>query len=64
MMGIMTFLAGLLTLFHPLAARSGGIGALMAIRVIQGLAQVSLSQMTQGVNPGNLCFSMFSEFCS
>ena len=40
-MGIMTFFAGILTLFHPLAARSGGIGALMGIRVLQGLAQVS-----------------------
>lgn len=35
-----TFLAGVLTLFNPLAARSGGIGALISLRVLQGLVQV------------------------
>jgi len=40
MMGIMTSLAGILTLFNPLAARSGGIGVLAGLRVLQGLVQV------------------------
>ncbi len=41
MMGLMTFVAGLLTMFNPMAARNGGIGALVALRIIQGLVQVS-----------------------
>ena len=40
LIGTGTFLAGVLTLFNPLAARSGGIGALIALRVVQGLVQV------------------------
>ena len=41
MIWIMTSLAGILTLFNPLAARNGGIGVLAALRVLQGLVQVS-----------------------
>ena len=40
MMGSMTALAGLLTILNPITARAGGIGALVALRVIQGLVQV------------------------
>jgi len=40
LIGVGTFLAGVLTLFNPLAARSGGIGALISLRVLQGLVQV------------------------
>ena len=40
LLGSMTALAGLLTLLNPLAARAGGIGTLVVLRVIQGLVQV------------------------
>ena len=40
LLGSLTGLAGLLTILNPIAARSGGIGALAALRVIQGLVQV------------------------
>jgi hypothetical protein len=41
-----TFLAGVLTLFNPLAARIGGIGALIALRIVQGLVQVPINDVT------------------
>ena len=44
--GGMTFLAGLLTVLNPLAARQGGIGALVALRIVQGLAQVSVEHFS------------------
>ena len=40
MLGSMTALAGLLSLLHPIAARAGGIGTLVALRVGLGLVQV------------------------
>ena len=40
MMGLMTFFAGLLTMFNPIASREGGTVALVTLRIIQGLVQV------------------------
>ena len=41
LIGLMTFCYGILTVFNPLAARNGGIGAIMGLRILQGLVQVN-----------------------
>ena len=40
--GLMTFLAGILTLLNPFAARIGGIAGISTVRAIQGLVQVNI----------------------
>jgi hypothetical protein len=40
--GLMTFCSAILSIFNPLAARNGGIGAIIGLRIFQGLVQVSL----------------------
>ena len=57
MLGSMTALAGLLTMLNPLAARAGGIGALVALRVIQGLVQVC-GIFTNDAQIGNLIYTL------
>ena len=38
--GLMTFCAGILAIFNPLAAHYGGVAAISTMRAIQGLVQV------------------------
>ncbi len=39
--GLMTFCAGVLTIFNPLVAQYGGVTAISIIRAIQGFVQVN-----------------------
>ena len=41
MLGSMTMLASILTMLNPVATKLGGIGAIIGLRIVQGLAQVS-----------------------
>jgi hypothetical protein len=47
MLGLMTMLAGILTMLNPVAAEFGGIGAIVGLRVVQGLVQVRLKFLGQ-----------------
>ena len=59
MLGGMTMLASILTMLNPVATKFGGIGAIIALRAVQGLAQVSpisdLYSPAQVLSPGKEC---------
>jgi len=45
LIGLTTGLSAILTLLNPIAARSGGIGALITLRILQGLIQVIIIRL-------------------